>query len=589
MVKENMLLIFKEKPLLINLWHVLESLGYENIHGSPFGREALDKAREFHPDIIFIENPQKEDVIYFKTVKMLKTLKTPLVTVLNPEYEKTLQDDLREDYVYALKTMDLNEVRCSVEMALHASKIQEELIKKEKRFKTLYNEAPLAYQSMNQEGFIVEVNRKWLEKLGYKRGDVLGHWFGEFLTPESREDFMNNFSRLKAEGKVSGLKLVVFSKDGSRLDLSFTGRVSYDEDGNFKQTHFIFQDITKQLKVEKALKESENYYKAIFENRGAATIIIEEDDTISLMNSAFEKLCGYSKDEVQGKMAWYQFVSDKDLDFMKKYRSLRLEDSNSVPKSYEFEFIDRDDNLKNILITVSMIPGTKKSLMSLMNITKLKDTENELKNSLKEKDLLLQEVHHRVKNNMQIISSLLNLQSSYIEDETVRTLFQESQNRIRSMAMVHEKLYKSNNVSKIDFKQYMSDLVDSLSYNHRINPDNVKKKMEPVLFDVETAIPCGLIVNELVTNTFKHAFPDGNVGEITVELFKEGDTVFIKVSDSGIGFPEDIDFKNTKSLGLKLVNSLVMQLDGEIQLDTTNGTTFTVSFTRSNGMDDLTH
>jgi len=224
-----------------------------------------------------------------------------------------------------------------------------------------------------------------------------------------------------------------------------------------------------------------------------------------------------------------------------------------------------------------------------MNITKLKDTENELKNSLKEKDLLLQEVHHRVKNNMQIISSLLNLQSSYIEDETVRTLFQESQNRIRSMAMVHEKLYKSNNVSKIDFKQYMSDLVDSLSYNHRINPDNVKKKMEPVLFDVETAIPCGLIVNELVTNTFKHAFPDGNVGEITVELFKEGDTVFIKVSDSGIGFPDDIDFKNTKSLGLKLVNSLVMQLDGEIQLDTTNGTTFTVSFTRSNGMDDLTH
>ena len=141
---------------------------------------------------------------------------------------------------------------------------------------------------MNQEGFIVEVNRKWLEKLGYKRGDVLGHWFGEFLTPESREDFMNNFSRLKAEGKVSGLKLVVFSKDGSRLDLSFTGRVSYDEDGNFKQTHFIFQDITKQLKVEKALKESENYYKAIFENRGAATIIIEEDDTISLMNAAIE-------------------------------------------------------------------------------------------------------------------------------------------------------------------------------------------------------------------------------------------------------------------------------------------------------------
>ena len=589
MVQENMLLVFKEKPLLINLWHVLESLGYENVNGSPFGREALDKAIEFHPDIIFIENPREEDALYFETVKMLKTLKIPVITVLNPEYERTLQDDLREDYVYALKTMDLNEVRCSVEMAIHTYKIQKELIRKEKRFKTLYNEAPLAYQSLNQEGFIIEVNRKWLENLGYKRVDVLGHWFGEFLTPESLEDFMNKFQRFKIDGKISGLRLVMLHKDGSKLNLLFKGRVSYDENGNFKQSHFVFQDITKQLKVEKALKESENYYKAIFENRGAASVIVEEDDIISLINSAFEDLCGYSKEEVEGKMAWHQFVSDKDLDFMKDYRSLRLEDPSSVPNNYEFELVDRDDNLKNILITVSMIPGTRKSLMSLMNITKLKDTENELKSSLKEKDLLLKEVHHRVKNNMQIISSLLSLQSSYIEDENVRTLFQESQNRIRSMAMVHEKLYKSENMSKIDFKQYMSDLVDSLSYNHRINPDNVKKNMEPVLFDVETAIPCGLIVNELVTNTFKHAFPDGNVGEITVELFKEGDTVFLKVSDSGIGFPEDIDFKNTKSLGLKLVNSLVMQLDGEIQLDTTNGTTFTVSFTRSNGMDDLTH
>lgn len=581
MVKETMLLVFKEKPLLINLWHILESLGYENVHGSSFGMEALDKALESHPDIIFIENPREEDALYFETVRMLKTLKTSLITVLNPEYEKTLQDDFREDYVYALKTMDLNEVRCSVEMAIHASKIQKELIRKEKRFKTLYNEAPLAYQSLNQEGFITEVNRKWLEKLGYKRGDVLGHWFLEFLTPESREDFMNNFSRFKIEGKISGLRLVMLRKDGSKLNLLFKGRVSYDENGNFKQSHFVFHDITKQLKVEKALKESENYYKAIFENRGAASVIVEENDTISLINSAFADLCGYSKEEVEGKMGWHQFVSDKYLDFMKEYRSLRLEDPNSVPNNYEFELLDRNGNVKNILITVSMIPGTRKSLMSLMNITKLKNTENELKNSLKEKDLLLKEVHHRVKNNMQIISSLLSLQSSYIEDENVRTLFQESQNRIRSMAMVHEKLYKSENMSKIDFKQYMSDLVDSRSYNHRINPDNVKKKMEPVLFDVETAIPSGLIVNELVTNTFKHAFPDGNMGKITVELYKKKDTVFIKVSDNGIGFPENIDFKNTKSLGLKLVNSLVMQMDGEIQLNRTNGTAFTVSFTRS--------
>ncbi|MBP2046958.1 PAS domain S-box protein [Methanobacterium aggregans] len=580
MVKERILLVFKEKPLLIKLWHVLESLGYETIYGSSFGKEALNKAMESHSDLIFIENPPEEDSLYLETVELLKTLKIPVITVLNPEYEKPFQN-FRDNYLYPLRTLDLNEVRCSVEMAIHTSKIEKKLRKKEKRFKTLYREAPLAYQSLNQEGFIIEVNLEWLEKLGYDREEVLGHWFGDFLTPESREHFRTNFPRFKAAGKISGVTFVMLCRDGSRLNVSFTGRISYDKDGNFKQTHCIFQDITEQLKIEKALKESKNYYKAIFENRGAATIIVEEDDRISLVNSAFEKLCGYSRDEVECKMTWQQFVSDKDIDLMKEYRRLRLADQGSVPKSYEFELVDRDNHVKNIFLTVSVVPGTSKSLFSLMNITKLKDTENELKNSIKEKDLLLKEVHHRVKNNMQIISSLLNLQSNYLQDDKIRTLFQESQNRIRSMAMVHEKLYKSESMSKIDFKQYMSDLVDSLSYNHRINPDNIKKKMEPVLFDVETAIPCGLIINELVTNTFKHAFPDEKMGEVTVELYKNNDTVFLKVADNGIGFPEDIDFKNTKSLGLKLVNSLVMQLDGKIELDRTKGTVFTVSFPKS--------
>ncbi|KAF5075328.1 Histidine kinase [anaerobic digester metagenome] len=580
MVKERIMLVFKEKPLLIKLWHVLESLGYETIYGSSFGKEALNKAMGSHLDLIFIENPPEEDSLYLETVELLKTLKIPMITVLNPEYEKPFQN-FRDNYLYPLRTLDLNEVRCSVEMAIHTSKIEKKLRKKEKRFKTLYREAPLAYQSLNQEGFIIEVNLEWLEKLGYDREEVLGHWFGDFLTPESREHFRTNFPRFKAAGKISGVTFVMLCRDGSRLNVSFTGRISYDKDGNFKQTHCIFQDITEQLKIEKALKESKNYYKAIFENRGAATIIVEEDDRISLVNSAFEKLCGYSRDEVECKMTWQQFVSDKDIDLMEEYRRLRLADQGSVPKSYEFELVDRDNHVKNIFLTVSVVPGTSKSLFSLMNITKLKDTENELKNSIKEKDLLLKEVHHRVKNNMQIISSLLNLQSNYLQDDKIRTLFQESQNRIRSMAMVHEKLYKSESMSKIDFKQYMSDLVDSLSYNHRINPDNIKKKMEPVLFDVETAIPCGLIINELVTNTFKHAFPDEKMGEVTVELYKNNDTVFLKVADNGIGFPEDIDFKNTKSLGLKLVNSLVMQLDGKIELDRTKGTVFTVSFPKS--------
>lgn len=211
-----------------------------------------------------------------------------------------------------------------------------------------------------------------------------------------------------------------------------------------------------------------------------------------------------------------------------------------------------------------------------------KRVEEQIKSSLKEKEVLLKEIHHRVKNNLQIISSLLKLQSSYSKDDQTLGLFKDSQNRIRSMALIHEKLYQSKDLSNINLAEYIRDLTSNLlrSYNASSQAVNLRTSVNDISLSIDTAIPCGLIINELVSNSLKHAFPaikENN--EIYLDVHSHHDNKFIMVvGDNGIGFPQNLDFQNTDSLGLELVCTLAEQLDGTIELDNTCGTKFTITF-----------
>ena len=208
-------------------------------------------------------------------------------------------------------------------------------------------------------------------------------------------------------------------------------------------------------------------------------------------------------------------------------------------------------------------------------------TEDQIKASLKEKEVLLREIHHRVKNNLQIISSLLNLQSRCIKDKQVLHVFKESQNRIRSMGLIHEKLYQSKDLARIDFTEYVGGLVANLFQSYEVDSDRItlETSIEEAFLEVNTAIPCGLIIDELVSNSLKYAFTEGRKGKIQINLHsdKEGKFTLI-VSDNGIGFPRDLDFRKTESLGLQLVCTLVDQLEGTIELDRSGGSTFKISF-----------
>lgn len=214
-------------------------------------------------------------------------------------------------------------------------------------------------------------------------------------------------------------------------------------------------------------------------------------------------------------------------------------------------------------------------------ITQRKKVEEKLKKSLKEKGVLLQEIHHRVKNNMQIISSLLRLQSEQNQDGKIEDENRISQDRIRSMALIHDMLYQSNDFAEIDFSQYIEKLITYLKKIYLTDNDNVKilTDLEKVFLDLNTSVPCGLILNELVTNSLKHAFPSGQKGEINIILKKnKGNKIQISVSDNGVGFPDDYDFENPRSLGLTLVKDLVRQLDGQIEYSGESGTSLLISF-----------
>jgi len=231
------------------------------------------------------------------------------------------------------------------------------------------------------------------------------------------------------------------------------------------------------------------------------------------------------------------------------------------------------------------LEATQRAMLNLLDDfdaerTKAEGTSLALEQLLREREVLLKEVHHRVKNNLQVVSSLLGLQAWHFEDTRLRQALADSQNRVLSIALVHENLYRSKDLAQVEFSEYVRSLVDSLPRSSSTGTDvAITQDIQECSLSIETAVPCGLIINELVTNALKHAFPGGRSGSISVELRRaEPDNWVLLVTDDGIGLPADVDAKMTKSLGLELVSLLVKQLSGALEIHRNGGTTFQLTF-----------
>ncbi|MFO7816611.1 MAG: PAS domain-containing protein, partial [Desulfovibrionales bacterium] len=243
---------------------------------------------------------------------------------------------------------------------------EQQLKESEARFRLLYKKAPLGYQSLDEKGHLIQVNQAWFDTLGYIRDEVIGRSFADFLHPDWRDHFKENFPRFKAIGEILGVEFEMVKKNGAFILVSINGKINKDEDGNFQQTHCILYDITERKQDEEALRRSENYYRALFETSGTAMFIVEENTIISKVNTNFETLSGYCKQEVEGEKSWTEFIHADDVGWMKEYHYLRQRDPRAVPVNYEFRFFVRNGELRHGYLTVDVIPDTTQSVVSLI-------------------------------------------------------------------------------------------------------------------------------------------------------------------------------------------------------------------------------
>lgn len=371
-------------------------------------------------------------------------------------------------------------------------------------------------------------------------------------------------------------KLPVFSEDYIHKILDFLTSISsvIGELGLEKKRLLDDKQFTKER------EQTLQFQLNILKNVRHCIIVYDTYGEIIYWNDSAESIYGYSEEEMLGENIKILY-SDFDLE---ESVPLNIQSIMELGEYIgEWEGIRKDGSKVSVDLRETILYGTKNEIIGIIgvskDITQRKEAELKIKESLEEKEVLLQEIHHRVKNNLQIISSLLNLQTYYVEEEESINVLKESQNRVKSMAMVHEKLYHSSNLKDINFKEYIEDLISVLFYSYGIESENIKTEinLEDLKIDIDTAIPCGLIINELVTNSIKYAFPDKK-GILKVELKPVSDYIELIVADNGIGLTSDITLENTNTLGLKMVNSLVHQLEGTLELNRTGGTEFVIKF-----------
>ncbi len=438
---------------------------------------------------------------------------------------------------------------------------------------------------VDPEGRLMFVSPSYCKLFGKSEGELLGKPFMPLVHEEDRQRTADAMEDLKKPPHTCYVEQRAMTVKGWRW-LAWSDKAIVDDEGNIIAIIGSGRDIHEMKQTEQTLKQRTEFIETILKNLPMGLSVNEiRSGKFTFINDELKKIYGWDNEDLPDIQSVYKKVYTNDF----QKRQIMNEIKNNLENKIDVNMYWNDIEIKTKdgqtkIISTKIIPLYEQNLMisTVLDLTERIKADNQLKRSLEEKEILLKEIHHRVKNNLQTIISLLDLQIDAVEDNRTKEILKSSLNRVTAMALIHEKLYKSKDLSKIKANEYLQNLIDYLYsvYKTDSNRITMSSDVTEFLLTLDTAIPCGMIINELVSNSIKHAFTEkSDDRRITIYLKeKDENNLILSVKDNGIGIPLDMNLNDSSTLGLKLVNLFVKQLEGKITFSGVNGTSVEIVF-----------
>jgi PAS domain S-box-containing protein len=573
---------------------LLQEGGYDVIAVGD-GEAALAAVREHRPDLVLsdIMMPRLDGIGLLSSLREDQKISTiPIILLSARAGEEARIEGLQhgaDDYL--TKPFSARELLARVRACLEISQLRKtaesQLIvqESEREFRALAETLPQIVWVTRPDGWNIYHNQRWVEYTGLTLDESYGNAWISALHPNDKQPAWDAWQRATQLDESYSLECRLRRADGAYRWWLIRGVPLFNEHGVIQKWYGTNTDIHDLKEAEIALRESEARLHFALEmcNTGAWEVDLETHSAYRSIEHA--RIFGYADLTAAWSIEKFmEHVLEQDRPEM----AALLEEAFRTGSESQFECRIRrtDGKVRWIMgagrFCVTRMDGKKQVATGIIqDITERKLANDKLNAAFKEKEVLLKEVYHRVKNNLQVVSSLINLQAKSVKNDETLALLKQSADRIKAMAIIHEKLYQAKDLAKVDFGDYVGTLTDSLLYSFGITSKQIQLNLaiKGVFLGIDRAIPCGLVINEILSNALKYAFPQGQPGKINISFTHEHDEYQLVVSDNGIGLPDGFDIYNCRTLGLQLVTGLTInQLNGRISLDKYKGTSFTVHF-----------
>ncbi len=533
MTKKQILIVEDNHIEANDIRQTLKCLGYTVSEFASSGADAIRKVEKTLPDLVLMDIKLKGKMNGIKAAEQIRgRFDIPVIYLTAYTDEDILrQAKITKPFGYILKPFMVRELHANIEIALYKHKLEKTLRERAMRY---------------------------------------------------REDLEKQVEERTAELKQTNEQLRQEIIERKQTEEQLQKYQEHIEDVVNERTTELKNEITERKQVEEVLRESEERFRTIFDNAAEGIAVVDKDGLILDVNAANCRFLGYSRAELVGTH-FTEFIAPQDVDVaMSLFHSLVKGERNAY--KLDKRFVRKGGHIVWGHVSVALVINAdgcpQYTVIVCEDVTRRKRTEEQIRASLKEKEVLLQEIHHRVKNNLQVISSLLDMSTLRTQDQQAIDLLTNARARIHIMALIHTQLYQSERFEQINMEYHLRELIKYLSAvyaERKIVTPHVEAS--GVYLSLIQAIPCALILNELITNAFKHAFKEGQAGTLDINMQQlPENTIVLRVKDNGIGIRDDIDLEHTNTLGLKLVRILVQQLRGEIQIERNGGSEYMITF-----------